>query len=202
MERSIENIWKEGFESDKSFKLPVVKDLYNQKSKLIIEKIKASSRKDNISLIPMTVLLFGLFIFLGKILLGVYIGFLLVLLFIFNKRMLKRLDQMDLTANTYLYLTSYYSKLKETQKFYTSLVGIGLPVITIPGYWMYFWGTPVMSDFMSLDLIFQILIVLATAVILSGLGVLCYKLSTQLLYAKSITRLEEIINDMEALMKN
>jgi len=202
MERSIENIWKEGFESDKSFKLPVIKDLYNQKSKLIIDRIRATSKKDNISLIPIAILQFGLFVFLGKILLGAYIGVLLIFLFILNKRMLKRLDILDLSSNTYHYLTEYHSKLKEIQRFYTSLLSIGLPVIIIPGYWMYFQGTPIMTDFMSLDLIFQIITIVVTAVLLSGLGVIGYKLSVQLLYAKSITRLEEIIKDMEALMKN
>jgi len=116
--------------------------------------------------------------------------------------MLKRLDILDLSSNTYHYLTEYHSKLKETQRFYTSLLSIGLPVIIIPGYWMYFQGTPIMTDFMSLDLIFQIITIVVTAVLLSGLGVIGYKLSVQLLYAKSITRLEEIIKDMEALMKN
>jgi len=202
MERSIENIWKEGFESDKSFKLPVIKDLYNQKSKLIIDRIRATSKKDNISLIPIAILQFVLFVFLGKILLGAYIGVLLIFLFILNKRMLKKLDQLDLSSNTYYYLTNYYSKLKEIQQFYTSLLAIGFPIIIIPCYWMYFQETPIMTNFMSLDLILQILVVAALALVLSGLGVASYRLSTQLLYAKLITRLEEIIKDMEALMKN
>ena len=202
MEKSIENIWKEGFESEKNFKLPVVKDLYNQKSKLIIERIKATSKKDNISIIPIAILLFSLFVFLGKTLLGAYIGFLLVLLFFLNKKMLKKLDQLKVSSNTYQYLTEYHSKLKEIQRFYTNLLGIGLPVVIIPGYWMYFQGTSIMSGFMSLDLIFQIIISMVTAVLLSALGVVGYKLSVQVLYAKSITRLEEIIHDMELLMKN
>jgi len=202
MERSIENIWKEGFESDKSFKLPVIKDLYNQKSELIIEKIKVTSRKDNISLIPMAILLFGLFVFLGKILLGAYIGVLLIFLFILNKRMLKKLDQLDLSSNTYHYLTNYYTQLKGIQKYYTKLLGLGLPLVIIPGYWMYFQGTPLMSGFIGLDIVVQILVVVTAFLILSGLGVISYKLSTQLLYGKLITRLEEIIHDMEALVES
>ncbi|CAM4058468.1 hypothetical protein [Gillisia limnaea] len=201
MERSIENIWKEGFESNKSFKLPLVKDLYTRKSKLIIDNIKSTSKWDNISLIPMAVVLFGLFTYLDKVLLGFYVGVILVLLFFLNKRMMKKLDQFNPSSNTYQYLINYYSQLKTVQKFYTKLLAIGVPIFIIPAYWIYFQETPMMSGFMGLEIYIQILIVTAIAILLSGLGVLSYKLSTHLVYGKLITRIEEIINDMEELMK-
>jgi hypothetical protein len=77
----------------------------------------------------------------------------------------------------------------------------GVPIFIIPAYWIYFQETPMMSDFMGLDINFQILIFVITALILSGLGLITYKLSTHFLYSKLITRIEEIINDMEELMK-
>ena len=201
MERSIENIWKEGFESNKSFKLPLVKDLYTRKSKLIIDNIKSTSKWDNISLIPIAIILFGLFTYLDKLLLGIYVGALILSLFFLNKKMLKRIDQFNPNSNTYEYLINYYSQLKAIQKFYIKLLAIGPPILIIPAYWMYFQGTPVMSGFMGLEIYIQILIVAAIAILLSGLGVLSYKLSTHLVYDKLITRIEEIINDMEELMK-
>lgn len=201
MERSIENIWKEGFESNKSFKLPLVKDLYTRKSKLIIDNIKSTSKWDNISLIPIAIILFGLFTYLDKLLLGIYVGALILSLFFLNKKMLKRIDQFNPNSNTYEYLINYYSQLKAIQKFYTKLLAIGPPILIIPAYWMYFQGTPVMSGFMGLEIYIQILLVAAIAILLSGLGVLSYKLSTHLVYGKLITRIEEIINDMEELMK-
>lgn len=201
MERSIENIWKEGFESNKSFDLPVMKDLYKRKSKLIINKIKSTSRKDNISLIPIAIFLFAIFAFLDRAMLGTYLGFLILLLFILNKRMLKKLDQVDLTSNTYQYLKNYYSQLKGIQRYYTRLLAIGLPILIIPGYWMYFQGTAIMAGFNSLDVYIQVLLLGITAIILSGLGVFCYRLSTHIVYGKLIARLKEVINDMETLMK-
>lgn len=201
MERSIENIWKEGFESNKSFKLPLVKELYTRKSKLIIDNIKSTSKWDNISLIPIAIILFGLFTYLDKLLLGIYVGALILSLFFLNKKMLKRIDQFNPNSNTYEYLINYYSQLKAIQKFYIKLLAIGPPILIIPAYWMYFQGTPVMSGFMGLEIYIQILLVAAIAILLSGLGVLSYKLSTHLVYGKLITRIEEIINDMEELMK-
>ncbi|SDR71922.1 hypothetical protein SAMN04487764_0404 [Gillisia sp. Hel1_33_143] len=201
MERSIENIWKEGFESDKSLKSPLVKDLYTKKSKLIIDKIKSASKWDNLSLIPMALVLFGLFVFLGKMLLGFYLGALLILLFFLNKKMLKKVDGFNSSANTYLYLINYDTQLKAIQRFYTKLLAIGLPILIIPAYWLYFQGTPLISGFMGADMSFQILIVVAIALLLSGLGVLSYKLSTHVVYGKLIKRIEAIIHDMEELEK-
>lgn len=201
MEKSIENIWKEGFESDKSFKLPVVKDLYTRKSNLIIDKIKSTTKWDNLSLIPMAVVLLGLFAFFGKLLLGIYVAALIISLFFLNRKMLKRLDQFNPNSNTYQYLINYQFQLKGLQRYYTKLLGIGLPLFVITAYWMYFQGTPIMISFMELDIYLQIFITAGITIILSGLGVLGYKLSTHLVYGKLLTRIEEIINDMEELMK-
>lgn len=201
MEKSIENIWKTGFEADKSFGLPVIKNLYTKKSKLIIDKIRSVSKWDNLSLIPIAILLFGIFVFLNKPFLGVYISVLLLSLFFLNKRMLKKMDRFDASSNTYLYLTSYYSQLKELQKFNINLLAIGLPVVIIPAYWMFFRDTPLLASFKEINTFLQVIIIATMGLLLSGLGVLSFKLSTQFVYGKLITRIEKIINDMEELTK-
>lgn len=202
MEKSIENIWKEGFGTDKSFELPVIRNLYNKKSKLIIDKVRTTSKKDNIGLIPIAIVLFALLAFFNKLVLGIYVSSLLSMLFILNTRKLKDLDRLDLGSNTYLYVVNYQRELKGLQSFYTKLLGIGLPLAVIPGYWLFFQETPVMDSFQSLDMSIQGMILAATAVILSGIGVLSYRLSIHFLYGKLMTRLEVIISDMEEFMKN
>lgn len=200
MERSIENIWKDGFESDENIQIPVVRDLYRKKSKLIIERIKTSSRLDNMSLIPIAVISAAVFIILEKPILGLYVGTLMLLLFLLNRRKLRQLEELKLSANTYLYLKDYYSKVKGLQKYYTILLGVGLPLLILPGYFLYFQGTPVRSLFDGLMLHYQIILVFIISIILSALGIFSYKLSTHLIYSKMLTRLEEVINDMEELM--
>ena len=200
MERSIENLWKEGFESEKSIQIPVIRDLYQKKSKLVIEKIKSSSKLDNMSLIPLAIILAGIFIFLNKPILGAYVAALILILFILNRKKLRQLEELNLGANTYLYLKDYYSEIKGLQKYYTILLGLGLPILILPGYFLYFQGTPVMSLFNGLDLHFQIMLVAILSLVLSGLGVFSYRLSTHLLYSKLISKLEEIISDMEELV--
>ena len=201
MEKSIENIWNEGFAPDKKFSLPVIKNLYTRKSELLIEKIWSTAKKDNISIIPIAILLFSVLAYFDKILLGGYVAFLLIILFLFNRKNLKELEGLDVTSNTYNYLVNYYTQLKRLQGFYTKLLAIGLPLLVIPCYWIFFRETPIMSDFKSLDLSIQVMILAVISLILSGLGVMSYRLSTHFLYAKLITGLESIISDMEELMK-
>lgn len=201
MEKSIENIWKTGFEADKTFELPVIKDLYTKKSNLIIDKIKSVSKWDNLSLLPIAVVLFGIFAFMGKLFLGAYLAALILSLFFLNKKMLRKLEIFDPNSNTYLYLKTYYSQLKQLQKFNTNLLAIGLPIVIIPAYWMFFSNTPLLTSFMDFNIALQFIIVAIIAVVLGGLGVFSYKLSTRLVYGKLITRIEEIINDMEELSK-
>lgn len=202
MERSIENIWKEGFESEDSIQIPVIRDLYRKKSKLIIERIKSTSRTDNISLIPIAIILAGIFIFLGKPILGVYVASLILFLFLLNRRRLRKLNELKLSDNTYLYLKSYYSQVKALQKYYTILLGIGLPLLILPAYWMYFKDSAVISAFLEFDGFLQLVILIIVALLMSGLGILSYRLSFHILYSKLFYRLKGIIQDMEELTVN
>ena len=202
MERSIENIWKEGFKAEGNLSAPVISNLYQRKSKLIIDKIRVTSKKDNISIIPIALLLLLIFVFIGKILLGVYVSLLLFSLFLLNRRNLSKLNQLQVTASTYEYLVEYQLRLKELQKFYTRLLGIGLPLLVVPGYLMFFYETPIMADFKNLDFIIQSTIILIVSLCLSAMGIMSYKLSTHVVYGKSMARLEDIISDMQALMKS
>ncbi|TBW30156.1 hypothetical protein [Gramella sp. KN1008] len=202
MERSIENIWKEDFDSEKSFKVPVVRNLYDRKSKMLIERIRSTSKKDNISLIPIAVVFAVGFILMGQFILGIYFGMIFMLLFFLNRRKLRQLDELRVTSNTYKYIVGYYSQLKNMQRYYTWLLGIGLPILILPACWMYFKDTPIWISFLEFEVSVQLLILVLAAISLSGLGILSYRLSTHILYSSLFTRLKGIISDMEDLAGN
>ena len=56
MDKSIEKIWSEGFQDEKYLIPPVINDLYNKKSILTVDKLKSVSKKDNWSLIPLSII--------------------------------------------------------------------------------------------------------------------------------------------------
>ncbi len=201
MERSIENIWKKGFEVEERLSAPVISNLYKRKSGLVIQQINSTSKKDNLSLIPVAVVFFTVLAFMGKVILGMYVAVLIFALFFLNKKMLKGLENLDIKVNTYEYLLKYRNQLTRITKYTTWLIGLGLPLVTIPAYWIFFEGTIVLGKFEQLDLGLKILFSLGLATFLSITGILCYRLASKIIYGRLLARLQRIIEDMEDLMK-
>jgi hypothetical protein len=201
MERSIENIWKKGFEAEEKLSAPVVSNLYERKSKLLVEQIKRTTRKDNFSLIPVGAVIFGILVFMGKVILGFYVAALITALYFLNQRKLKELEMLDVKNSTYDYLLNYRNQIKSIMKFSTRLMGVGFPLVSIPAYWLFFKDSAIMNKFGQLDLASELLIVAGMAALLSILGILAYRVSTAVIYGKLLVRLESTIEDMEELMK-
>ena len=197
MEKSIENIWKKGFEAEERLSVPVISNLYKKKSGLVIQKINSTAKKDNLSLIPVAIIISGVFMFIGKIVLGMYVALLLLALFVLNKKLLKKLENLDMKDSTYTYLLNYRSQVKYVMRYSTWLMGLGFPLVTIPGYWMFFRGSKVVHDFIQIDLGVQVLYILGLFAVLSLLGMLGYRLVTKIVYGKLHARLESTIEDME-----
>ena len=200
MEKSIENIWKKGFEAEERLSAPVISNLYKKKSRLVIQKINSTAKKDNLSLIPVAIIISGVFIFIGKVVLGIYVAILLLALFFLNKKLLKKLQNLDIKDSTYTYLLNYRSQVKYILRYSTWLMGLGFPLVTIPAYWMFFRGSKVLVNFKQLDLSLGILLILGLAILLSILGILIYHIVTHMVYGRLLSKLESTIEDMEDLM--
>jgi len=200
MEKSIETIWKEGFLKNDALLAPKLNNLYNQKSKQLIEKIKRTSRVDNLSLLPIAFILLVVLSYLGFILAGIYASFLLIFLFFLNKKLLKYLNEININTNNHKYLIAYKNAIGKIILFTTKLLGFGLPLAVIPIYWLFFKETRAYQKLIAeTPFFFIILFVIGIAILLSILGVLIYKLSTKIIYGNFITRLDEIIADIEEL---
>ncbi|MGO1585904.1 hypothetical protein [Mesonia sp.] len=201
MEKSIENIWKEGFESEAKLSSPVISNLYKKKSKLVIQQINSKSKKDNLSLIPVALIIFGILAFMGEMIIGIYAVILITTLFFVNKEMLKDLETVDTKDNTYSYLLNYKNQVKKIMKYSTWIAGFGLPLAILPAYWMFFEDSKIMAKFNTLHLGMEILIVMGLALLLSAIAILGYRLSTQVVYGSLLEKLENTIEDMEELME-
>ncbi len=191
MKQSIENIWKEGF-ADESLTAPSkINSLYDKKSLLLINKLKASTKKDNISLIPISLVLFILFSVIGKVHVGLYSTAVLILLFINNKKLLDRLFAIQESSNCYDYLTALRGGIKSTIRKTIYLMIAAPPLVFGVGVWLYFLEDPIPKTAVT------VLVVLS--MISPILGLIGYHLSNQIIYGPTIKNINTIIREMEEL---
>lgn len=198
MEKSIESIWTKGFINSDELIAPKIVDLYNQKSELLIDKLKKTYSTDNKNLLPIAIL-FGLgFSYFGYFLIGIYGMLLIIALFFFNKKLLKNLEEIKITTNSFDYLITYRKTIHKITLATTKLLGFGLPLAVIPGYWLFFRNKEVYLNLINKTSSFYlILIIIGIAIVLSTLGILIYKITTKIIYSKHLNRLDEIISDMK-----
>ena len=95
MEKSIENIWKEGFLKSDALIAPKLNDLYNQKSKHVIDKFK---RMFKINLIAIVIFAFAILVvttFNGLPVIGISWFLILIGLVVVNKKLTSSLEKID-----------------------------------------------------------------------------------------------------------
>lgn len=201
MENSIEKIWTKGFLKEEALVAPKINNLYGRKSKLLIEKLKRTYRTDNRSIIPLALLSVIGFTLIDHMILGVYVMTVMICMFILNKKKLASLERIEVNSSSYEYLLEYREMFFQLKRFYTRLLGLGLPFVGSIGYFLFFWKSPVLKDFLQLELIYIIGILLGLAILLSIVGVAAYRLSLKITYGRFIRKLEEMITDMNELRR-
>ncbi len=201
MERSIETIWKNGF--NEGMLIPRLNKLYQQKSTLLVEKVKRTYRNDNAVVPLMAAALAVAGYFTGYLYTGLYLLAMLMGLFVLNRQQLSKLEGVQLTDDLYVYLTTYRNTVQGIVRFYTRLMALGLPVAALPvlyvvldqlqpGLWAELYAKSAWS---------ATGIMLLLALVFSGFGVAVYRMSTQALYGKQLEKLNEMISDLEELQE-
>ncbi len=203
MEKSIEKIWNEAFINEDSLIAPQINDLYNQKSKSIINKIKRTYEFDNKGLIPMAILvIIGMAIF-SQYIIGIYGAFLIMCLYFFNKSLLSRFNNLDIKSDNLTYLKNYRKIISSITKSTKNLFVFVLPlaVISIFGLAYSIRENSFLSKFISEETtLMQILGVgLIMAVVISIICTVVYSISTRILYSTLFSKLDDIIIEMENL---
>jgi hypothetical protein len=92
MEKSIEDIWKEGFLKSDALVAPKINDLYNQKSIHIIDKFKRMFRINLIAIVAFSFIFLIITYFNGMLITGIIFFVVLTVLVIINKRLLNGLE--------------------------------------------------------------------------------------------------------------
>ncbi|WP_272150035.1 hypothetical protein [Tenacibaculum aiptasiae] len=203
MEKSIEKIWTEAFINEQSLIAPKINNLYNQKSKSIINKIKRTYEIDNKGLIPMAIIVVIGMTFLSEVIIGLYAAFLILCLYFFNSNLLKKFKDIDVKSDNLSYLKQYRYIIsiimKSTKKLFVFAIPAAVLSIFILAYNLK--EKSFLSKFISSDtsLLKMISVGFLIAICVSVIGFVVYNISTKILYATQISKLDDLIKEMDQL---
>ena len=216
MEKSIENIWKEGFLKSDALVAPKINDLYNQKSKHVIDKFK---RAFKINLIVIVVFAFAMLVVTtyNKLpIIGISWFLILIGLVVVNKKLMSSLGKIDYNKNSYEYLMSFNKWLQKQLTINRKMAGLYYPLFflsIVVGFWYVdaegialgerlvgevLYGFPDIYLVNGVPLI-GIVIVLFIAGILALFGGRIYNFDVYIVYGRMFNKIEELITDLEEL---
>ncbi|BAX82522.1 hypothetical protein [Labilibaculum antarcticum] len=211
MEKSIETIWKEGFLESDALVVPKLNDLYNQKSKHIIDKFKRMFR------INLNALFIGSFVILiasaivGIPIMGIGYFFILNAIVLVNRRLMKGLIKIDKNVSSYQYLKSFNNWMKEQLAVNRKLARYYYPLIflfMVLGFW---FSQDIQETFKgilerpnqiylvnNIPVLWTIPIAIITG-LLAYFGDRIYNFDVSLIYGQVFRKLDELIADIEEL---
>lgn len=203
MEKSIEKIWNEAFINEQSMLVPKINDLYNQKSKSIIHKIQRTYEFDNKGLLPIAGIVAIGGILLSETIIGLYGTFLILSLYYFNTKLLSRFDTLDVKSDNLTYLKNYRAIMNSVAKATKRMFIFILPLLVLSIFVLAFFvkENSFLSKYISEDTTLLEIIGIggSVALIVSIISMVAFKISTQLLYGTLLSKLNDIINEIESL---
>lgn len=134
MNKSIENIWKEGFAKE-NLVIPKIKVLYDKKSISIVEQIINRFKREVYALLPLAVVIFLFNIVLDNdqaVLWGIISAIPCFVWFYLGKRQIESIKNIDYKANSYQYLISIRNKLEKIRVFNKKLTISSVPIMLFP----------------------------------------------------------------------
>lgn len=216
MEKSIENIWKEGFLESDALVAPKINDLYNQKSIHIIDKFKRMFRINLIAIIAFSLAFLIITFFIGIPITGIIFFATLSVLVIINRKLLNELNKMDFGVSSYQYLKAF-NQWKNNQIAINKKISRFLYPIIFLSMVLGFWfkdaeGMPlgerlvdeILIGFPDTYLLFGvpvigIIIVVFILIVLAYFGGRIYKWDLNIVYGRVFKKLEELMTDIESL---
>ena len=216
MEKSIENIWKEGFLKSDALVAPKINDLYNQKSIHIIDKFKRMFRINLIAIVAFSFVFLIVSFIVGIPITGIIFFVTLSVLVFINNKLLNDLEKMDLGISSYQYLKTFNQWINKQVALNKKFSRFLYPMIFISmvlGFWFKdAEGMPlgerlvdeILIGFPDAYLLFGIpligiVIVSIILVLLAYFGGRIYKWDLNLVYGRVFKKLEELMTDIESL---
>ena len=211
MKNSIEEIWKEGFLNEKSLVAPKINDLYNQKSKHVVDKVKRMFRLNLIVIVIMSIVFPIINYFLNAIWQGVAVSILLLLTAWYSNRLIHSVKTLDQGATSLDYLKSFDQWLKDALSRGEKVLRFTYPLYFLIGIsimWSAWNNGPITSKMYqkypdvifigSVPLFAWIIAGVATLLMLYFSGRI-YRWDVCLMYGRVFDKLKETIAEMEKL---
>jgi hypothetical protein len=216
MEKSIENIWKEGFLKSDALVAPKLNNLYNQKSKHVIDKFKRMFKINLIAIVVFAILILVVTIFNGLPIIGISWFLILIGLVVVNKKLTRNLEKIDYHKNSYEYLMSFNDWLQEQLAINRKMARLYYPLFFISvvvGFWFVdaegvslgerlvgevLYGFPDIYLIKGVPLI-GIVFIIIIAGLLMLFGGRIYNLDVKIVYGRMFKKIKELITDLEEL---
>jgi len=211
MKNSIEVIWKEGFLNEKSLVAPKINDLYNQKSKDLVDKMERMSKINRIAIVIIAIVFLVIDYFMDVIWQGVATSIMFLLTAWYSKWQKRNIKTLDHGATSLDYLKSFDRGIKDGLSRSEKVLRFIYPLSFLIGIsimWSAWNKGPLTSKMYQEypDVIF-IGSVPLFAWIIAGVATLLmfyfsgriYRWDVDLVYGRVFRKLEETIAEMEKL---
>ena len=212
MDNSIEVIWKEGFLNEKSLVAPKINDLYNQRSKHLVDKMKRMYNINLIALFAMAIVFPIWYYFLGVVWQGAATAILFLLVAWYSIRQKRSIKTLDHGATSLDYLKAFDRLLKDALSRSEKILRFTYPLYFLIGVstvWSA-WNKsekPILnmrqefpdSIFIGNVPLFVWIIVGVVTILMFYFSGRIYRWDVRLIYGRIFRKLEETIAEMEKL---
>lgn len=207
MEKTIETIWKEGFLKSDALLAPKLNNLYDQKSKHIIDKFKRMFKTNLIAIVLGSIIVLAASFIVGIPVMGVMLFIIANVIVIINRRLQKGLLKIDLNVNCYQYIKDFDDWMNKQFTVNSKMAKVYYPLIflsVVLGFWFSdqlqaIFEQPNQIYFVNGIPVFWLLGVLIVSGILFYFGDRIYKFDLNIVYGRILNKLDEMLTDMDKL---
>ncbi|MCZ4409554.1 hypothetical protein O3Q51_12085 [Cryomorphaceae bacterium 1068] len=211
MEKSIENIWKEGFLKGEALVAPKVNDLYNRKSVHIIDKFMRMFRKNIWAIIIAAVIILLTSFMAGALLAGAIVSIMLMYIAYTAKFEMDALAKVDKGQNSYSYLKSFQDWLNQSIERYGKMYRVVYPALILCFYFG-IWFSDIFGEMRqkvaesSDNLIFGMHVPTTVTMIIAALTMAFFaktihREDVKFIYGGILKKLDEAMTEMDELRK-
>jgi len=216
MEKSIETIWEEGFLASDALVAPKINDLYNKKSKHIVEKFKRMYSINIKAIIAFAILVIPFTYITNMPYMGIPMALIFIGVVYYSSKFKRKLYTIDSSVDSYHYLKSFKEWVTEMVAFNTKMSRYMYPTVFISMF-LGFWFGSIGGDMPGEELVTWLLVDYPNMILLMGVPLwliigsafaiflLAYfggkigQWDINLVYGGILKRLESLLDEMEEL---